>query len=313
VALRLIHGWRDLDPGAQGGALALGNFDGVHRGHQQVIAGAAKAAAALPAPLGVITFEPHPRRWFQPDAEPFRLMTLEQQARALEALGVERLHVLPFEAELAAMSDEAFAEQVLHQGLAARHVAVGFDITFGAGRSGDPETMRRYGERFGFGVSVAPRIDAPDGVKLSSSAVRAALAAGRPEAAAVILGRPFAIEGVVQHGDKRGRTIGFPTANILLGDYVQPAFGVYATRSRLPDGREITGVANLGRRPTVEGTEARLEVWLFDFDEDLYGVTLETDLVSFLRPERRFDGLDALKTQIAADAEAARALLLPAL
>ena len=313
MPLRLVHDWRDLDPALKGGALALGNFDGVHRGHQQVIAGAARAAAILSAPLGVITFEPHPRRWFQPDAAPFRLMTLDQQARALEALGVERLHVLPFDAEMAEMSDDAFAERVLSQGLGARHVSVGFDITFGAGRSGDPDTLRRYGERFGFGVSVAPRMDTPAGVKLSSSAVREALAEGRPEEAAAIMGRPFAIEGVVQHGDKRGRTIGFPTANIPLGDYVRPAFGVYATRSRLPDGREIAGVANLGRRPTVDGTEERLEVWLFDFAEDLYGLTLETDLVRFIRPERRFDGLDALKAQIAADADAARALLLPAL
>jgi riboflavin kinase/FMN adenylyltransferase len=173
--------------------------------------------------------------------------------------------------------------------------------------------MRRYGERFGFGVSVAPRIDAPDGVKLSSSAVREALVAGRPDRAAAILGRPFSVEGVVQHGDKRGRTIGFPTANIPLGDYVRPAFGVYATRTLLPDGREVAGVANLGRRPTVDGTEERLEVWLFDFAEDLYGLTLETDLIHFIRPERRFDGLDALKAQIAADAAEARTRLLPEL
>ena len=311
MPLKLIHGWQGLDAADRGAALALGNFDGVHRGHQQVIAGAARAAGALRAPLGVVTFEPHPRRWFQPDAAPFRLMTLAQQARALDALGVDRLHVLPFEAELAGMSDEAFARQVLHDGLGARHVAAGFDITFGAGRSGDPESLVRYGAALGFSVSTTPRIDAPDGVKLSSSAIREALGAGDPARAAAILGRPFAVEGVVQHGDKRGRTIGFPTANIPLGDYVRPAFGVYATRSRLPDGREVPGVANLGRRPTVDGTEERLEVWLFDFAEDLYGQTLDTDLVAFLRPEQKFAGLDALKAQIAADAKAARSLLLP--
>ena len=222
---------------------------------------------------------------------------------------MKRLYVLPFDAELAAMSDAEFATQVLHDGLGARHVAVGFDITFGAGRSGDPGAMVRYGEQLGFSVSVATRIDSPEGVKLSSSAVREALAAGRPDVAAAILGRPFAIEGVVQHGDKRGRTIGFPTANILLGDYVRPVFGVYATRTRLPDGREIPGVANLGRRPTVGGTEERLEVWLFDLNEDLYGQTLETGLIHFIRREQRFDGLDALKAQIALDAAAARAAL----
>jgi riboflavin kinase / FMN adenylyltransferase len=311
--MRLIHGWKGLDEADRGAALALGNFDGVHRGHQQVIAAAARAAQALGAPLGVITFEPHPRRWFQPDAEPFRLMTLGQQARALGDLGVDRLHVLPFDAELAEMSDAAFAEEVLHRGLGARHVAAGFDITFGKGRTGDPEALARYGAAYGFGVSNTARVDAPDGLKLSSSAVREALQAGRPDRAAEILGRPFAVEGVVQHGDKRGRTIGFPTANIPLGEYVRPSFGVYATRSRLPDGREVPGVANLGRRPTVDGTEERLEVWLFDFGEDLYGQTLETELIAFLRPEQRFPGLDALKAQIAADAAAARALLLPEL
>ncbi len=203
------------------------------------------------------------------------------------------------------MGDEAFAREVLAEGLGARHVAAGFDVTFGAGRSGDPEALRRYGERFGFDISIAQRMDAPDGEKLSSSAVRDALAAGDPARAATILGRPFAIEGEVQHGDKRGRLLGTPTANVPLGDYVRPAFGVYATRSRI-DGAEYGGVANLGSRPTVGGTEARLEVWLFGFDGDLYGRTLETDLIAFLRPERKFDGLDALKAQIAEDAAEAR-------
>lgn len=313
MTLRLIHGWTALDAADKGAALALGNFDGVHRGHQQVIAAAALAARELSAPLGVITFEPHPRRWFQPEAEPFRLMTLGQQARALEGLGVDRLHVLPFGADMAEMSDEAFAREVLHEGLGARHVAAGFDITFGKGRTGDPAALARYGEALGFATSTTPLVASPDGLKLSSSAVREVLHAGDPALAAAILGRPFAIEGVVQHGDKRGRAIGFPTANILLDDYVRPLFGVYATRSRLPDGREIAGVANLGRRPTVDGTEERLEVWLFDFDEDLYGQTLETDLVAFIRPEQRFPGLDALKAQIAADAAEARRRLLPEL
>lgn len=306
--MRLIHGWSGLSGADRGAALALGNFDGVHRGHRQVIADAAAAATRLAAPLGVITFEPHPRRWFQPDADPFRLTTLEQQGRALAALGVERLHVLPFGAELAAMGDEAFAREVLAEGLGARHVAAGFDVTFGAGRTGDPDALRRYGARYGFGVSIAERIDAPDGEKLSSSAVRDALSAGDPARAATILGRPFAIEGEVQHGDKRGRLLGTPTANVPLGEYVRPMFGVYATRSRV-GGTEYAGVANLGNRPTVGGTQARLEVWLFGFDGDLYGRTLETALIAFIRPERKFDGLDALKAQIALDADAARSIL----
>ena len=313
MALKLVHGWRSLEQADRGGALALGNFDGVHRGHRQVIAEAARAARQLGAPLAVATFEPHPRRWFQPDAEPFRLQTLNQQARTLESLGVDRLHVLPFDAELAEMSDETFARRVLHEGLDVRHVAVGFDVTFGKGRTGDPSSLAAYGASLGFTVSTTPLIASPDGVKLSSSAVRDALASGKPEQAERILGRPFAIEGVVQHGDKRGRLLGFPTANILLDDYVRPAFGVYAVRSLLADGRRVPGVANLGRRPTVDGTEERLEVWLFDLNEDLYGQTIETDLLAFIRPERRFSGLDELKAQIAADADAARALLLPEL
>ena len=314
MKLRVVEGWRGLEPELQGSALALGAFDGVHRGHQQVIALAARAAGALGAPLGVVTFEPHPRRWFRPDEPDFRLTTLDQQAQVLDALGVDRLHRIAFDAELAAMSDERFAQQVLGEGLGARHVAAGFDITFGAGRTGGPELLRRYGARYGFGVSIAPAMEDAGGAKLSSTAVRQALSAGDPERAALILGRPFAIEGVVVHGDKLGRTMGFPTANIPLADYVRVRHGIYATRTRLADGREVAGVAYVGRRPTVNlGTEERLEVHLFDFDEDLYGQTLETDLVHFLRPDETFDGLEAMTAQMERDKADARARLLPAL
>jgi riboflavin kinase/FMN adenylyltransferase len=290
--------------------VALGNFDGVHRGHQHVIALAAKAAGATRAPLGVVTFEPHPRRIFQPDAPSFRLMKPEQQARALADLGVDVLYVLPFDAEMANLTDQAFAQAVLQQGLGVRHVSVGFDISFGKGRTGSPESMSDYGQAMGFGVSVAPPIGG-DAEKYSSTAVRHALREGRPQDAALVLGRPFAIEGVVTHGRKLGRTIGFPTANVALEDYVAPRFGVYATRTRLPDGREIPGVANIGVNPTVGEVEPRLEVWLFDFDEDLYDQVLETDLVAFLRPEAKFDGLDPMIAQINRDALQARALLTP--
>lgn len=309
MTIRIVHGWRDLGPEDRGAAVALGNFDGVHRGHAQVIAAAVEAAGRIGAPAGVIGFEPHPRRWFQPDAEPFRVMTVAQQARALEALGVQRLHLLSFDAALATMSDEAFACEVLAQGLGVRWVAAGFDVTFGAGRSGDGERLQAYGERFGFGATVIDRVDDASGGKLSSSAVRDALRAADPGRAADILGRPFAIEGVVAHGDKRGRLLGFPTLNVPLGDYVRPRFGVYATRTRLPDGRLLNGVSNLGRRPTVGGTEERLETWLFDFTGDLYGALVETELHAFVREERRFEGLDALKAQIAEDADAARVRL----
>ncbi|HBI19591.1 MULTISPECIES: bifunctional riboflavin kinase/FAD synthetase [unclassified Brevundimonas] len=307
--MQVVRDWRDLPDAAKGAAVAVGAFDGVHRGHQAVIADAKAAADRLGAPLGVVSFDPHPRRWFQKDAAPFRLMTADQMAQALAPLGVDTLYLLPFDAEMAGMSDAEFAERVLAQGLGIRHAAVGFDFTFGKGRSGSPEALRAYGERLGFNVSTAPRLDDADGLKLSSSAVREALKAGDMARAAVILGRPFAIQGEVIHGDKRGRTIGVPTANVPLGDYMRPAYGVYATRSRLADGRVVDGVASLGVRPMYALETPLLEVWLFDFDGDLYGQTLDTQLIVWLRGEETFDGLDALKTQIDADAAAARVIL----
>ena len=312
--LRVIRGWRLLAQSDRGAAVAMGSFDGVHRGHQRVIALAATAAAELARPLGVITFDPHPRTYFRPDEPNFRLMKPDQQARALEALGVDILYVLPLTAELAEMSDREFAAKVLHEGLGAAHVAVGFDNSFGKGRTGTPETMQAYGAEFGFGVSVAEPVADAEGEKMSSSEVRDALRAGRPELAAEVLGRPFAIEGAVQRGRQLGRRLGYPTANVPLADYVVPKFGVYATRTRLPDGREVPGVANLGVNPTVDGVTAPLlEVWLFDFDEDIYDQVIETDLIAFLRPEAKFESLEVMTEQVMKDAEAARKLLLPPL
>ena len=230
----------------------------------------------------------------------------------LDSLGVERLYRLPFDARMASLSDEQFAREVLSQGLGARHVAAGFDITFGKGRSGSAELLADYGRRYGFGVSIADALMDVDGGKISSTAVREALRDGDPQGAAHVLGRPFSIEGVVVHGDKLGRTIGFPTANIALSDYVAARHGIYATRTRLSDGREVSGVAYIGRRPTVDlGTQERLEVHLLDFDEDLYGQTLETDLVHFLRGDAKFDSLDAMVAQMDDDKATARRLLLP--
>ncbi len=309
--MRIVRSWKGLSEADRGAAIALGNFDGVHRGHQQVIAEAARAALATGAPLGVISFDPHPRRIFQPQAPAFSLMTADQQARALEALGVDLFYILPFDEEMVNLTDRQFAEQVLHQGLGVRHVAVGFDISFGKGRTGSPEIMRAYGAEMGFTVSVAEAVS--DGAaKFSSTGVREALRSGRPDVAAQILGRPFAIEGVVEHGRQLGRQLGFPTANVALGDYVTPRFGVYATRTRLPDGREIAGVANIGVNPTVTGVIApRLEVWLFDFDEDIYDQVIETDLIQFLRDEQKFVNLEVMTEQVMADARKARELLLP--
>lgn len=308
--LRVVRGWKDLPAADKGAAIAVGSFDGVHRGHQQVIGLAADAARQLGSPLAVITFDPHPRAYFRQGDQAFELQKRDQQARALEALGVDVLYVLPLEPELAEMTDREFATKVLAQGLGARHVAVGFDNTFGKNRSGTPETMRAYGQELGFTVSVAPPVTGEEGAKFSSTRIREALREGRPQEAAEILGRPFAIEGEVVRGRQLGRTLGFPTANISIAGYVEPRFGVYATRTRLPDGRLIPGVASIGVNPTIDGrTDPVLEVWLFDFDEDLYDQVVETELVAFLRPEEKFPDLQSMTAQVMADADAARKLL----
>ena len=306
MSLEVVHDWRGLAPELRGASVALGNFDGLHKGHQRVIAAAVDFAREHNIPSGVISFDPHPRRFFQPDATPFRVMGPAQQARALEALGVDILYLLPFDATLAQMSDETFAREVLSQGLGVKHVAAGFDVSFGKDRTGSGLKLQRYGQELGFGVSIVERMATLEGVKFSSTEARRAIADGRPEEVVEILGHPFAIEGEVVHGDQRGRLLGFPTANVWLDDYARPAFGVYAVRVRLPDGRVIDGVANVGHRPTVNGTDERLEAHLFDFDEDLYGQTLETEFVARIRPEQKFEGLDALKARIALDAEDAR-------
>ncbi len=309
--VRVIRGWRQVQPSDQGAAVAMGSFDGVHRGHQAVIALAAEAARKLGAPLGVVTFDPHPRDYFQPGEPPFRLMRPDQQARVLESLGVDILYILPLDSELVGMPDREYAIRVLANGLGVRHVSVGFDNTYGKGRTGTPQTLRDQGEELGFTVSVAEAVSGPHGEKISSTAVREAIQQGRPEEACAILGRPFAIEGAVERGRQLGRKLGFPTANVALADYITPRFGVYATRTRLPDGREIPGVASIGTNPTVGDVTALLEVWLFDFDEDIYDQVTETQLIAFLRREEKFPNLEIMTQQVLRDAAQARALLLP--
>jgi len=311
MTLKTVNAWKNLPAEERGASVALGNFDGVHRGHQQVIAQAAKAALAAKTPLGVITFDPHPRRLFRPTEPAFKLMTHGQQARALGGLGVDLLYLLPFDFEMASFGDREFVEKVLVEGLGVKHVAAGFDISFGRGRTGSGDLLKVYGEEYGFTVSIAEPVASRDGEKFSSTAVRDALRDGQPEHAARILGRPFAIEGVVRRGQQLGRQLGFPTANVEVEDYVVPKLGVYATRTRLPDGREVPGVANLGNNPTTGIVETRLETWLFDFDEDLYGQIIETDLIAFLRPELKFDSLELMIEQIHRDEQAARAIVAP--
>ena len=306
--MKVVHRWKNLDTADKGAAVALGNFDGVHIGHQRVITDAAEYAAKLGAPLGLISFEPHARMHFEPDAPPFRVMNPRQLARTVSALGADILYLLPFGSEMAAFTDREFVSDVLVAGLDVRHVAIGFDVTFGKGRTGDPDSMRRYGQEFGFTVSVAEKVE-DHGAKISSSAVREALREGHPEIAAAVLGRPFAIEGLVQKGRQLGRQLGFPTANVPLGDYCAPRLGVYATRTRLADGRTFGGVANVGVNPTTGIVDARLEVWLFGFDEDIYGEVIETDLVAFLRPEEKFDSIEQMVEQIRVDERDAKRIL----
>lgn len=307
--VEIIRDWRALPETLRGASAAVGAFDGVHRGHQAVIRCAVERARALGVAAAVVSFDPHPRRLFQPYTAPFRLMTPDQMARALQPHGIERLYLLAFDAEMAAMSDRRFATEVLAQGLGLRHVAVGFDFTFGKGRTGSPEALAGYGAELGFSTSITARCDDESGLKLSSSAVREALSSGDMTRATAILGQPFSIQGEVIHGDKRGRVIGVPTANVSLGDYQRPLYGIYATRTRLADGRIFEGVANLGVRPMFELETPLLEVWLFDFSGDLYGQTIETELVARIRGEMSFEGLDELKAQIVRDAASARLIL----
>ncbi|HEY2707714.1 MAG TPA: riboflavin biosynthesis protein RibF [Caulobacteraceae bacterium] len=309
MSLSVYHTWKGLAPADRGAAVAFGNFDGVHLGHQRVIADAADAAYRLGAPIGVVSLEPHPIAVFRPEEPPFRLTNPHQLARAVEDAGAQRLYLLPFGHQMASLSDRAFVEEILVGGLGVRHIAVGFNSTFGNGRSGNPDALRRYGEELGFTVSVTERIEADDGLKISSTAIREAIKAGDPVHAARLLGRPFAIEGIVQKGRQLGRQLGIPTANVPLGDYVTPKLGVYATRTRLKDGRELGGVTNIGENPTTGIVEARLEVWLFDFDEDIYGETIETALIGFIRPEEKYDTVEEMLKVIAGDAATAREIL----
>lgn len=310
--LRIFRHTTDLPADARGSVVALGNFDGVHRGHRQVIGRAAEAAGAAGVPVAVLTFEPHPRRLFRPADPPFRLTPFRIKARHIEELGVDLLFVIHFDAEFSRRTAEAFVREVLVRDLGARHVVVGHDFVFGRGRGGDVGLLRRMAGEGGFEVSeVSPAADEGGGI-FSSTRVRTLLAAGKPREAARLLGRPWEIEGRVEHGFQRGRTIGFPTANLDLDDYQRPAFGVYAVRAGIDQGTGTVwhgGVANLGRRPTVGGTAELLEVHLFDYSGDLYGRHLRVQLLDFLREERKFDGLDALRRQIGEDAAAARRLL----
>lgn len=299
--------WQGLPATARGASVAMGNFDGVHLGHRAVI----NLARRPDAPLGIITFEPHPREFFAPAAPPFRLMNTETRANRLAKLGVGMLYELPFNAGLASLTPDEFAGRVLAGGLGIRHVVVGADFCFGKGRRGTATDLSALGAEHGFDVTIAELVRS-GGTEISSTAIRAALTEGRTRDAAAMLGHWHRIDGEVIHGEKRGRELGFPTANMSLAGLHLPRFGVYAVRVDVltgPHAGHYMGAASLGVRPMFGQNLPNLETYLLDFDGDLYGQHLSVAFVEFLRPELRFGSLPALITQMDADCEKARRIL----
>ena len=300
---------RDIMPDPlRGGIAALGNFDGFHLGHQAVAGEAIRQAKAAGKPAIIATFDPHPVRYFAPDAAPFRLTTLDQRQRLFETSGADAMLVFEFDSELASTTAEDFIAKLLVERLGLSGVVTGEDFTFGKGRSGNIGVLKDFGAACGLSsTAIGPVIDT-DGV-ISSSRIREALQAGDCKTANRLLTRPFAIEGTVQHGDKNGRLLGYPTANIDIGNYLRPRYGVYAVTGRLADGRVLKGAANIGIRPQFTPPKELLEPHFFDFAEEIYDQKLEVAFHAFLRGEAKFDSLDALKAQMAADCAKARDLL----
>jgi len=305
---RLFHD-QPIPDELRGAIIALGNFDGFHLGHQAVVGRAVQRGAHERRPVIVATFDPHPVRHFKPDTPPFRLTTLDQRQRLFGQAGADAMLVFNFGAELASTTAEDFVAGILADRFGAAGVVTGEDFTFGKGRGGNAQVLRDLGAQHGIGAETVEAVML-DGNRISSGLVREALQAGDPATATAMMTRPFAIQGTVIHGDKRGRELGWPTANMELGNYLRPKYGIYAVRAMLDDGSEHAGVASLGVRPTFDPPKELLEAVLFDFDGDLYGRTIEVALHSYLRPEMKFDSVEALKVQMDADAEEARRLLL---
>lgn len=292
----------EIPPGA---FAAIGSFDGVHLGHVAVLDQALRRTVV--GPHAVIFFDPHPHSFFRPDDAPFRLSRIQQQMRLFEGLEMDYAVIVRFDGNLARMAPEDFARKVLKEALGIAYISCGFDFNFGARGAGKAQDLKVYGERYGFEVEVLPCQSGADGDKLSSTAVRQALRAGDLARAEAILGRPWTILGEVTGGARLGRTIGFPTLNVELGPYVRPKYGIYVTETRINGGPWLPGVSNIGIRPTVGGDIELLETYLFDFNEDVYGAFVETALLDYVRPEAKFDGLDALKAAIDGDVATARA------
>lgn len=309
--MRLIQGYHEIAPEDRGAAVAIGNFDGVHLGHQVLIDDARKARGRADVPLGVITFEPHPRRHFQPGAPPFRLTPAAERARILAELGVDRLYQLRFDAALAGMAAEDFVHDVLVGGFGIRHIVVGADFHFGKGRRGDAVLLRQMSGALGFGVTIHEMVGDETG-EFASTALRVLIEEGRCTEAARQLGRWHSVSGPVIRGDQRGRTLGYPTANLDFGEQLVPRFGIYAARVTVHDGPHHgihDGVASIGERPTFGQNKPNFEVHLFDFNGDLYGAEISAGLVQWLRGEVRFDSVEELVIQMDRDSIAARAAL----
>ena len=310
--MRIFRHFTDLPDDARGVVVAIGNFDGMHKGHQEVIREAGTIARAQGLPWAVLTFEPHPTSMFRPEADPFRLTTMRTKLRLIEGMGVDVVLVQHFDKEFASLDADAFIDEVLVAGLGARHVVAGYDFEFGHGRGGNCDVLLAKGRDKGFGFTAVSKVTDADGEVYSSTRVRTLLKDANPRAAAEILGVPFEIEGRVEHGDARGRELGFPTANLEMGDYLHPATGIYAVQAGVDEGMEtrwMDGAGSFGYRPQFGGTTELMEVYLFDFDGDLYGKHLRVRLIEYLRPEKKFDGVEELKAQIARDCDEARAIL----
>ena len=310
--MRIYRHYDALPADARGAAVAIGNFDGVHPGHQTVIHEAGLIAGDMCRPWAVLPFEPHPRAFFTPGSEPFRLTPFRSKARRIAELGADLLIVQRFDKAFSSLPAEDFVNTVLVDGLGAGHVVSGYDFVFGHKRGGNCELLLAMGAKKGFGFTAVNAQTDSSGEAYSSTRVRERLGDADPRGAAAILGRDFEIEGRVARGEARGKSIGFPTANIPLGAYLRPALGVYAVRAMIEqENGEIwlDGVANIGVRPTFGSDGVVLEVFLFDFDDDLYGKRLRVRLVDFLRPEKKFDGVDDLKAQIAQDSAKAQKIL----
>ena len=306
--MKRLDGNAPIEDAFRRGVVALGNFDGVHAGHQAVIGKAVEMARAKGVPALVATFDPHPVRHFAPDAPPFRLTTLDQRERYLKTLGVDAMVVFQFAAQLASVTAEDFVAGWLGGHLGVTGVVTGEDFTFGKGRGGNIAVLRDLAAKHGVACAAVGPVSDADG-PISSSRIRAALQAGDCDTATRLLTRPFAVEGIVQHGDKNGRKLGFPTANIDMANYLRPRYGIYAVRGLLPDGRNLDGAANLGIRPSFDPPKELLEPHFFDFADDLYGKTIEVEFHSFIRPEKKFDSLNELMEQMARDCDTARTIL----